>query len=131
MAADPRMTPHLRMRAGTRAGDHLDVDVVGREGFGMVLHAGTAPEIAEDDGRHAHAMQRSQQEPTTGTLSSPAGGASRRLLVAVGPTAGHAYPALAIVDAYRARCPGLEVRFVGAAHAMAAPLLGAGGCWSP
>jgi UDP-N-acetylglucosamine--N-acetylmuramyl-(pentapeptide) pyrophosphoryl-undecaprenol N-acetylglucosamine transferase len=36
------------------------------------------------------------------------------------------FPALAIVDAYRARWPGVEVRFVGSVQSVAAPLLGGG-----
>jgi UDP-N-acetylglucosamine--N-acetylmuramyl-(pentapeptide) pyrophosphoryl-undecaprenol N-acetylglucosamine transferase len=52
---------------------------------------------------------------------------SRRVLIAVGPTAGHVYPALAIADAYRARCPGSDVRFAGSVNAPAARLLAAGG----
>jgi UDP-N-acetylglucosamine--N-acetylmuramyl-(pentapeptide) pyrophosphoryl-undecaprenol N-acetylglucosamine transferase len=49
---------------------------------------------------------------------------SRRLLIVVGPTAGHVYPALAIADAYRAACPGVDVRFAGAPGGPAARLLG-------
>jgi UDP-N-acetylglucosamine--N-acetylmuramyl-(pentapeptide) pyrophosphoryl-undecaprenol N-acetylglucosamine transferase len=50
---------------------------------------------------------------------------SRRILIAVGGTAGHVYPALAIADAYREQFPDLDVRFAGpfdrtAAHVLAA-----------
>ena len=48
----------------------------------------------------------------------------RRLLIAVGPTAGHVYPALAIANAYRARYPDIHVRFAGAVDAPSARLLG-------
>jgi UDP-N-acetylglucosamine--N-acetylmuramyl-(pentapeptide) pyrophosphoryl-undecaprenol N-acetylglucosamine transferase len=127
MAADSRMGPQRGVWATAGAGDHVDVDVVVREGLGMVLHAGTAPEIAEDDRGHAHGIPRSQQEPTTGLAATPAGGVSRRILIAVGPTAGHVYPALAVADAYRARCLGSDVRFAGPAVPLAARLLAASG----
>ncbi len=51
----------------------------------------------------------------------------RRVLIAVGATAGHVYPALAIADAYRARFPDLDVRFAGPADRLAARLLAARG----
>jgi UDP-N-acetylglucosamine--N-acetylmuramyl-(pentapeptide) pyrophosphoryl-undecaprenol N-acetylglucosamine transferase len=84
----------------------------------MVLHAGTAPEIAENDRGDAHKALRSHEEPTI---------PRRRLLLAVGPTAGHVYPALAIAEAYRARHAGTEIRFAGAFDPLAARLLDAHG----
>jgi UDP-N-acetylglucosamine--N-acetylmuramyl-(pentapeptide) pyrophosphoryl-undecaprenol N-acetylglucosamine transferase len=118
MAGDPRMDPHLRVNGTAPAGDDVHVDVVGGEGFRMVLHAGTAPEIAENHRGDAHRTLRSHEEPTI---------PRRRLLIAVGPTAGHVYPALAIAEAYRARHPDVEVRFAGAVDALAARLLGRAG----
>lgn len=100
---------------------------MGREGFRMVLHAGTASEIAEHDGGHAHGTRRSQQEPTIPTPAVPTNGPRRRVLIAVGATAGHVYPALAIAEAYRAACPDLDVRFAGPAAPLTARLLAAHG----
>jgi UDP-N-acetylglucosamine--N-acetylmuramyl-(pentapeptide) pyrophosphoryl-undecaprenol N-acetylglucosamine transferase len=48
----------------------------------------------------------------------------RRLLIAVGPTAGHVYPALAIAEAYRAQYPDVDVRFAGALDPLVTRLLG-------
>ena len=90
MARDPGMDARLRVNGAAPARDDVDVDLVGREGFRMVLHAGTAPEIAENDRGDAHKVLRSHEEPTIPRL---------RLLIAVGPTAGHVYPALAIAQA--------------------------------
>jgi UDP-N-acetylglucosamine--N-acetylmuramyl-(pentapeptide) pyrophosphoryl-undecaprenol N-acetylglucosamine transferase len=115
MAGDPRMDPQLRVNGTAPAGDDVHVDLMGREGFRMVLHAGAAPEIAENHRGDAHRTLRSHEEPTI---------PGRRLLIAVGPTAGHVYPALAIAEAYRARCPDVDVWFAGAVDALAARLLG-------
>jgi UDP-N-acetylglucosamine--N-acetylmuramyl-(pentapeptide) pyrophosphoryl-undecaprenol N-acetylglucosamine transferase len=93
----------------------------------MVLHAGTASEIAEHDGGHAHGTRRSQQEPSTPTPAGPTNATARRLLIAVGATAGHVYPALAIAEAYRAAYPDLAVTFAGPDDALAARLLAARG----
>src|SRR6185436_7025757 len=49
------------------------------------------------------------------------------LLVVVGPTAGHVYPALAIADAWRALDPSADVRFAGALDGPAERLLRARG----
>jgi UDP-N-acetylglucosamine--N-acetylmuramyl-(pentapeptide) pyrophosphoryl-undecaprenol N-acetylglucosamine transferase len=49
------------------------------------------------------------------------------VLIAVGATAGHVYPALAIADAYRARCPDVDVRFAGVDEPLPARLLAARG----
>ena len=118
MARDPGMDARLRVNGTAPARDDVDVDLVGREGFRMVLHAGTAPEIAENDRGDAHKVLRSHEEPTI---------PRRRLLIAVGPTAGHVYPALAIAEAYRAHHVGTEIRFAGAFDPLAARLLGAHG----
>ena len=118
MAPDPGMDARLRVNGTAPAGDDVDVDLVGREGVRMVLHAGTASEIAENDRGDAHRVLRSHEEPTI---------PRRRLLIAVGPTAGHVYPALAIAEAYRARHAGTEIRFAGAFDPLAARLLDAHG----
>ena len=51
----------------------------------------------------------------------------RRLLIVVGPTAGHVYPALALADAWRALDPRVELRFAGALDGPAERLLAARG----
>jgi UDP-N-acetylglucosamine--N-acetylmuramyl-(pentapeptide) pyrophosphoryl-undecaprenol N-acetylglucosamine transferase len=51
----------------------------------------------------------------------------RRLLIVVGPTAGHVYPALALADAWRTLDPRVELRFAGALDGPAARLLAARG----
>jgi UDP-N-acetylglucosamine--N-acetylmuramyl-(pentapeptide) pyrophosphoryl-undecaprenol N-acetylglucosamine transferase len=127
MAGDPRVDTQLRVRATPRAGDDVHVDVVGRERRRVILQAGTAPEIAEDNRGHAHNTPRSQQEPTIPRRPAPIDGPRRRVLIAVGSTAGHVYPALAIADAYRAVSPAVDVRFAGVAGPLAAQLLGARG----
>jgi UDP-N-acetylglucosamine--N-acetylmuramyl-(pentapeptide) pyrophosphoryl-undecaprenol N-acetylglucosamine transferase len=93
----------------------------------MVLHAGAAPEITEDDGRYTHGAPKRHEEPTTPPRPLPPVGLARRVLIVVGPTAGHVYPALAIADAYRARHPDLDVGFAGALDSLAARILGARG----
>jgi len=57
----------------------------------------------------------------------PTDGPRRRLLIAVGHTAGHVYPALAIAEAYRAAFPDVDVRFAGSGDGPAARLLRAHG----
>jgi UDP-N-acetylglucosamine--N-acetylmuramyl-(pentapeptide) pyrophosphoryl-undecaprenol N-acetylglucosamine transferase len=54
-------------------------------------------------------------------------GPRRRLLIAVGHTAGHVYPALAIADAYRAAFPDVDLRFAGTTDGPATRLLAARG----
>jgi UDP-N-acetylglucosamine--N-acetylmuramyl-(pentapeptide) pyrophosphoryl-undecaprenol N-acetylglucosamine transferase len=120
------MVAHPRVSATARAGDDVHVDVLG-QGFRMVLHAGTAPEITEDHRGHAHRTQRSQQEPTISRGEASSSDVPRRVLITVGATAGHVYPALAIADAYRAAFPDVDVRFAGAADPLAVRLLGARG----
>ena len=51
----------------------------------------------------------------------------RRVLVVVGPTAGHVYPALALAEAWHALDPATDVRFAGALDGPATRLLGARG----
>src|SRR5690349_738275 len=51
----------------------------------------------------------------------------RRLLIVVGPTAGHVYPALALAEAWRALDPRADVRFAGALDGPAERLLAARG----
>jgi UDP-N-acetylglucosamine--N-acetylmuramyl-(pentapeptide) pyrophosphoryl-undecaprenol N-acetylglucosamine transferase len=51
----------------------------------------------------------------------------RRLMIAVGHTAGHVYPAMAVADAYRAAFPDVEVRFAGTTDGPAGRLLAARG----
>lgn len=127
MAGDARMDPQRRVHGAASARDDVDVDGVSRERFRMVLHAGTASEIAEHDGGHAHGTQRSQQEPSTPTPAGPTNATARRLLIAVGATAGHVYPALAIAEAYRAAHPDLAVSFAGPDDALAARLIASRG----
>jgi UDP-N-acetylglucosamine--N-acetylmuramyl-(pentapeptide) pyrophosphoryl-undecaprenol N-acetylglucosamine transferase len=127
MTGDPRMETKVRVNGTAPTGDDVHVDLVGREGFRMVLHAGTAPEITEDDRGYAHGTRRSHEEPTTPRRRGPTVGVQRRLLIAVGPTAGHVYPAVAIAEAYRARYPDLDVRFAGALDPLAMRLLGTHG----
>jgi UDP-N-acetylglucosamine--N-acetylmuramyl-(pentapeptide) pyrophosphoryl-undecaprenol N-acetylglucosamine transferase len=57
----------------------------------------------------------------------PALGTRRRLLIVVGPTAGHVYPALALAEAWHALDPGAAVRFAGALDGPAERLLAARG----
>jgi UDP-N-acetylglucosamine--N-acetylmuramyl-(pentapeptide) pyrophosphoryl-undecaprenol N-acetylglucosamine transferase len=49
------------------------------------------------------------------------------VLIAVGTTAGHVYPALAIAEAYRAVCPDVDVRFAGPTSPLSVRLLAASG----
>src|SRR5438105_1804773 len=51
----------------------------------------------------------------------------RRLLIVVGPTAGHVYPALALADAWRALDPRVDLGFAGALDGPAERLLAARG----
>lgn len=121
------MDSQLRVNGTVPAGDDVHVDLMGRQSFRMVLHAGTASEITEDDRGHAHSTRRSQQEPTISGVRASTDGVSRRVLIAVGATAGHVYPALAIADAYRQTFPDLDVRFAGPFDRLAARVLAARG----
>jgi len=51
----------------------------------------------------------------------------RRIALAAGGTAGHVTPALAVAQAYRARCPGTGVLFLGSASGFEARLVAAHG----
>jgi UDP-N-acetylglucosamine--N-acetylmuramyl-(pentapeptide) pyrophosphoryl-undecaprenol N-acetylglucosamine transferase len=66
---------------------------------------------------------RSREEPNIPRRLSPPDGSLRRLLIVVGPTAGHVYPALAIADAWRALDPRVDLRFAGALEGPAERLL--------
>jgi UDP-N-acetylglucosamine--N-acetylmuramyl-(pentapeptide) pyrophosphoryl-undecaprenol N-acetylglucosamine transferase len=70
---------------------------------------------------------RSHEEPNIPRPQSLADGSTRRILIVVGPTAGHVYPALAIVEAWRGLDRGVDVRFAGALDGPAARLLAARG----
>src|SRR5919108_532813 len=71
---------------------------------------------------------RRHEEPSIPGPQFPTLGALRRLLIVVGPTVGHVYPALAVAEAYRRLAgPSLDVRFAGAADGPAARLLAARG----
>src|SRR5262249_35088572 len=70
----------------------------------VILHAGTPPHIA----LHNH---------------DSASRAGRRIALAVGDTAGHAYPALAVAEAFRERDPGVHMLFLGTADSIAARIL--------
>ena len=56
MAGDPGMVAQLRVERAPRAGDDVDVDVMGRQRFGVVLHAGTAPQVTENNRRYSHTL---------------------------------------------------------------------------
>ena len=116
------MPPQLRVNGAAAASDDVHVDVMGREGFRVVLHAGAAPEIAEHHRGDAQSPSRGH-DATIADRPCPTG-VSRRVLIAVGPTAGHVYPGLAIAEAYRSAYPDVEVRFAGAPDPLAARLLG-------
>jgi len=71
---------------------------------------------------------RSHEEPSIPTRQFPTTDALRRLLIVVGPTAGHVYPALAIAEAYRvATGTSVDVRFAGPLDGPAGRLLAARG----
>jgi len=71
---------------------------------------------------------RPHEEPSIPGPQFPITGAFRRLLIVVGPTAGHVYPALAVADAYRRIAgPSVDVRFAGAVDGPAVRLLAARG----
>src|SRR6185295_5527146 len=70
---------------------------------------------------------RSHEEPNIPRPPFPTAASRRRLLVVVGPTAGHVYPALALAEAWRAFDPGADVGFAGALDGPAERLLRARG----
>src|SRR6185503_13565619 len=70
---------------------------------------------------------RSHEEPNIPRPPFPTAASRRRLLVVVGPTAGHVYPALALAEAWRALDPGADVGFAGALEGPAERLLRAQG----
>jgi len=70
---------------------------------------------------------KSHEEPNIPRPQSPPDASRRRLLIVVGPTAGHVYPALAIADAWRALDPRADVAFAGALDGPAERLLGVRG----
>src|SRR5919206_1787398 len=70
---------------------------------------------------------RSHEEPNIPRPLFPTAASRRRLLVVVGPTAGHVYPALALAEAWHALDPSADVRFAGALDGPATRLLGVRG----
>src|ERR1700740_2211948 len=70
---------------------------------------------------------RSHEEPNIPRTLAPPDAARRRLLIVVGPTAGHVYPALALAEAWRALDPAVQLGFAGALDGPAMRLLGARG----
>src|SRR6185295_5115307 len=67
------------------------------------------------------------EEPKIPRLELSSGEPRRRLTIAVGHTAGHVYPALAVADAYRAAFPDVQVRFAGTTDGPAGRLLASRG----
>ena len=57
MTGDPGMLAQLCVERAARAGHDVHVDLVGRQRFRVVLHAGTSPQISEHDRRHARASK--------------------------------------------------------------------------
>jgi UDP-N-acetylglucosamine--N-acetylmuramyl-(pentapeptide) pyrophosphoryl-undecaprenol N-acetylglucosamine transferase len=92
----------------------------------MVLHPGTASEVAEDNDSGSH-VNVASDKLSTPSRARTAPVPARRLLIVVGSTAGHVYPALAIADAYRAACGTVDARFAGVLDGPAASLLAARG----
>ena len=58
MAGDPGIVAQLRVERAARAGDDVDVDLVGRQRFGVVLHAGTPPQVTENYRRYSHTLEK-------------------------------------------------------------------------
>jgi hypothetical protein len=54
MTGDAGMPLQLGVERAAGAGHDVDVDLVGRQRFRVVLHAGTAPQVTEDDRRDSH-----------------------------------------------------------------------------
>ena len=54
MTRDAGMAAQLRVQGAARAGHDVDVDLVGGQRFGVILHAGTAPQITEDHRGYSH-----------------------------------------------------------------------------
>ena len=54
MTGDPGMAAQLCDGRTARASHDVHVDLMGGQRFGVILHPGTAPQIAQDDHGHSH-----------------------------------------------------------------------------
>jgi hypothetical protein len=56
MTGDAGMVAKLRVERAAGPGDDVDVNLLGGEGLGVILHSGAAPQIAQDDHGHSHSF---------------------------------------------------------------------------
>ena len=127
MAGDPGMAAQLGDGRTARASHEVHVDLMGGQRFGVILHPGTAPRSPRTTTATRIDSRSRIEEPNIPRPALPSGEPRRRLTIAVGHTAGHVYPALAVADACRAAFPDVQVRFAGTTDGPAGRLLASRG----